>query len=679
MDELVNVDRSPLDLVRMSRMMNPVSPDLSSYLNAFLQEVKSSEDVEVFAIPMIISSFILDQYPPNMHPFRPEQVFRVLYDDACQRLLQKSQRDPQRPIGYDIPTTFTELAEEEMIKQYKQYRRSVSAVAHHRTMMNCFRHSHSLCENCVQVFGKNEDDMPWTFVVRTCPLCSQEDSGAIIGVKPPTASIRVLSIDGGGTRGRAPLAFLQTLQDRLQLPTPVQHNFDFIYGTSSGAIIAAVLYALDWSIEECTEYFDMFARVAFQPRWWWLKVPFLSAVLQMVASLLADSRYSSKNLETILQDVMGTRSLMDCTSGAARGTKLGITVTTIRDARACVFTSYNGAGERRHDTDYQVLSPKNGLSRIPLWEIVRCSTAAPYYFKVKHIPDVGTFQDGGLMFNNPASKAVREVAALFPDASEPGLVVSLGTGSSTPSNPPPATNERHFLRDSFPARVYRAFWSSGDSKRAWQQLVDHTKDDPSNVLFRFDVEYDGRPPALDSVAEMEHIGRLARETIQDSPMLSKLVHRIRAELFVFELDPLHGARFRNGEIECSGRIICRLRASNDGLRAFVSQFIDRSAFFRIGNRTVSISSRSNSGSSENNMAPFTMNVRFAVANRNEPFAIRLCEDDDQGCHISGSPFTLEKLFTQQHLGAYFGSPNHKKRSNTSEQERRGKKHRRTEA
>ncbi|KAH8194108.1 hypothetical protein TruAng_011729 [Truncatella angustata] len=401
-------------------------------------------------------------------------------------------------------------------------------------------------------------------------------------MKPPTASVRVLSIDGGGTRGRAPLEYLQALQDRLKLPYPVQRNFDMIYGTSSGAIIAAALVALDWDIAECTRYFQMFARIAFQPRWWWLRIPFLSAVLQMVVSLLVDSRYSSRNLEAILQKVLGTRSIMDCSSATAMGTKLGITVTTIRDTRACVFTSYNGVGDREEDIDYHVLKPETDLSQIRLWEIVRCSTAAPYYFKPKHVYGVGIFQDGGLMFNNPASIAVLEAEAVYRNAAEPSLVVSLGTGSSKLSNPV-TTNARHFLRDSFPARVYRAFWKSSDSKRAWQQLINHTKLSTTSDLFRFDIEFDGRGPALDDVGEMEEIGRLARESILESPALVRLAQRIRAELFIFELDPVSPFRFTKGVFECHGHISCRLGPATDELSVFIAQLKESSALFRIGN------------------------------------------------------------------------------------------------
>lgn len=53
-------------------------------------------------------------------------------------------------------------------------------------------------------------------------------------IKPPTASVRLLTIDGGGTRGVVPLVFLQALEERIGLPYPVQENFDLAFGTSIG-------------------------------------------------------------------------------------------------------------------------------------------------------------------------------------------------------------------------------------------------------------------------------------------------------------------------------------------------------------------------------------------------------------------------------------------------------------
>lgn len=100
--------------------------------------------------------------------------------------------------------------------------------------MYCLPCGHWACQICIKIFYSCSSKDPWLFCVDKCILCGLDTAGLRIRVKPDTASIRVLSIDGGGTRGRIPLEFLQILQDSIGLPYPVQRNFDVVYGTSSG-------------------------------------------------------------------------------------------------------------------------------------------------------------------------------------------------------------------------------------------------------------------------------------------------------------------------------------------------------------------------------------------------------------------------------------------------------------
>lgn len=74
----------------------------------------------------------------------------------------------------------------------------------------------------------------WTYDISQCFLCGLETSGVTIKFKPPTATPRLLSIDGGGVRAIYTLIVLQALQELVGLPFPVYGNFDFIFGTSAG-------------------------------------------------------------------------------------------------------------------------------------------------------------------------------------------------------------------------------------------------------------------------------------------------------------------------------------------------------------------------------------------------------------------------------------------------------------
>lgn len=91
--------------------------------------------------------------------------------------------------------------------------------------------NHWVCLHCVELFGQFQDDFTY---LENCILCGLNSEGFRILKRPKTVTLRVLSIDGGGTRVCVPLVFLQVLQDYVKLPILVQDHFDVIYGTSSG-------------------------------------------------------------------------------------------------------------------------------------------------------------------------------------------------------------------------------------------------------------------------------------------------------------------------------------------------------------------------------------------------------------------------------------------------------------
>lgn len=93
---------------------------------------------------------------------------------------------------------------------------------------------HCICDNCPRVFGETSSYDPWLFTIRACPLCGQNTSGVEVKYMPENAGVRVLTVDGGGVRGIATLQYLESMQERIGLPYPVQENFDLAYGTSSG-------------------------------------------------------------------------------------------------------------------------------------------------------------------------------------------------------------------------------------------------------------------------------------------------------------------------------------------------------------------------------------------------------------------------------------------------------------
>jgi hypothetical protein len=109
-----------------------------------------------------------------------------------------------------------------------------------KTCLRCLRRrpehpqpcGHSLCDACVMMLGRDNPGAEYCFNITTCFLC-QSDMNFTARLKPPSAGVRILSIDGGGTRGAIPwesICLLQSIVGKL----PLRELFDLKVGTSSG-------------------------------------------------------------------------------------------------------------------------------------------------------------------------------------------------------------------------------------------------------------------------------------------------------------------------------------------------------------------------------------------------------------------------------------------------------------
>lgn len=101
---------------------------------------------------------------------------------------------------------------------------------------------HGFCEECVRDFGQREDQgSSSTFYIHeNCMLCGIEAGDPIKGwpwkiyLKPKSAGVRLLSLEGGGVRGVVELEILRRLEKEIALSVPITDFFDLIVGTSIG-------------------------------------------------------------------------------------------------------------------------------------------------------------------------------------------------------------------------------------------------------------------------------------------------------------------------------------------------------------------------------------------------------------------------------------------------------------
>lgn len=243
---------------------------------------------------------------------------------------------------------------------------------------------------------------------------------------------------------------------------------------------------------------------------------------------------------------------------------------------------------------------------------------------------------------------------MSPDATEPSLVVSLGTGSSTSG---PKSESSGFLVDKFPFRLSRALWRQTSSQTAWNHLLGHQRADGHTNFFRFDIEFGEKEPLLDEVDKMDYVRQTACKTMTSSPNLHRLSRHLRAELFFLEIDDSLPPYFSNGAYRCVGQISCRLRAMTPEYEDFMKQLCRQEASFRLGGQVLAITP-------EDTHANFSLGVRFSLPSLKHSFAIKLA-GEGSSFHISGSPFTLDWLMQRQGLNQMFGTSDHRKRKVSS--------------
>uniref|UniRef100_F7I824 Patatin like phospholipase domain containing 8 n=1 Tax=Callithrix jacchus TaxID=9483 RepID=F7I824_CALJA len=124
---------------------------------------------------------------------------------------------------------------------------------------------------------------------------------ALIGYVDPVKGrgIRILTIDGGGTRG---VVALQTLRKLVELTQkPVHQLFDYICGVSTGAILAFMLGLFHMPLDECEELYRKLGSDVFSQ----------NVIVGTVKMSWSHAFYDSQTWENILKDRMGSALMIE--------------------------------------------------------------------------------------------------------------------------------------------------------------------------------------------------------------------------------------------------------------------------------------------------------------------------------------------------------------------------------
>ncbi|HHG2223889.1 patatin-like phospholipase family protein [Synechococcus sp. WH 5701] len=253
---------------------------------------------------------------------------------------------------------------------------------------------------------------------------------------------KILACDGGGIRGLISVEILARLEHDLQqsLGQPdllLGDYFDFICGTSTGGIIAACLSS-GMSMSQVRDFYVNNGASMFERAKWYMKL---------------HQNYEAEPLALLLQQALtcqlnGPGSIFN---ESAPPVELGDP--RLRGLLMLVL--------RNHSTDspwpvcnnplakYNQLDRKDCNLHLPLWQLVRASTAAPTFFPPEMVSFApGTdreyqfvFVDGGITtYNNPAYLAFQMATAKpyhinWKTGVDQLLIVSVGTGNAPAARP----------------------------------------------------------------------------------------------------------------------------------------------------------------------------------------------------------------------------------------------------
>ncbi|XP_072310960.1 calcium-independent phospholipase A2-gamma [Eucyclogobius newberryi] len=233
---------------------------------------------------------------------------------------------------------------------------------------------------------------------------------AVVGYTDPVKGrgIRVLSIDGGGTRG---LLALQTLTKLETLTGKRVHElFDYICGVSTGAILAFMLGIFQIPMDECEQMYRKLGSDVFNQ----------NVIVGTVKMGWSHGFYDSEMWESILKERMGEGSMIESARDphCPKVSAVSTIVNRGLPLKAHVFRNYRlMPGVRSHYL---------GDCKHKMWQAIRASSAAPGYFQ-EFVLGKDLHQDGGLLINNPTALAIHECKNLWPNTPVQ-CVLSLGTG-----------------------------------------------------------------------------------------------------------------------------------------------------------------------------------------------------------------------------------------------------------
>lgn len=218
------------------------------------------------------------------------------------------------------------------------------------------------------------------------------------------------------------------------------HYFDFMYGTSTGGLIAVMLGRLRMRIDECLDTYRMVGDKLFGHR---------RSVLPLA------TKYHHEPLEKAVQDIVSNHCLQHTDCDGKHDLHPWSTDNTPWDPEeprvcqsCCLTATHNGSVITAHllrsyphyyseNVPNWITLYNQGADPLTIWQTTRATSAAPFYFELLQAQigdELKNFKDGGIRENNPSGAAWNEFQSLYEQRRErPALLLSIGTGRSDQS------------------------------------------------------------------------------------------------------------------------------------------------------------------------------------------------------------------------------------------------------
>ncbi|KKZ60143.1 hypothetical protein EMCG_05065 [[Emmonsia] crescens] len=382
--------------------------------------------------------------------------------------------------------------------------------------------------------------------------------------------------------------------------------------------------------------------------------------------------YNVKGLEDIFKSHFRSSQMFGTPLKRISGGKVAVTAGIIRDGTSFLITNYNGEtlpgkNSGTHSPAIRSCELVVKIDIVPgygcvqtekpdgifAWQAACATSAVSPLFPPVEIPEVGSFQDGGVkpQNNNSILLGLSEVKRLWPETPMPDVIVSLETCSSTIAHSSKVSSFRNVFVDGFVLRGYRFINSSYDGEETSRDLENLLGDRAQKTYVRLNAPF---PLSRHSVLDNPDIDALTKwvwKCVKGSSEIKRVRILMLLSSFFFFLEDV--LEFQSGLFHCVGSIWC-CASARSVLRMLSSLHPTRIDIFK---NDINLGLQLSEDDICNRCGRYCRSVRFFVRHLDDKVALSLRFDGASEL-LSQFPQSMQWFIDRQGLDCSFGLANH---------------------